>query len=82
MSSHPLTTREVWKLINSLKTIITYKAALIESTKAEVKEVKHDQNVLFGQNKELYHELALRSQVKTYPPKPPARSWLPRKEHS
>jgi hypothetical protein len=35
----------VWKLINELKDIIHHQNALIESTKAELQEVKHDQKV-------------------------------------
>jgi hypothetical protein len=44
-STGRITTREVWKLIDSLKLIIHNQTALIESTKAEIEEVKHDQNV-------------------------------------
>ncbi|OOQ87565.1 hypothetical protein PEBR_15599 [Penicillium brasilianum] len=41
-----VTTKEVRQLINSLKEIITHQTTVIESTKAEILEVKHDQNVL------------------------------------
>lgn len=51
-----ITTREVWKLIDSLKDIINHQITLIESTKSELEEVKHDQNVLCEQNKKLYEE--------------------------
>ena len=70
MLSHPsestgrVTTREVWKLIDSLKVIIHHQTALIESTKAEIEEVKHDQNVLRDQNEKLHEEVrALRAQI-------------------
>jgi hypothetical protein len=66
----------VWKLIDSLKLIIHHQTALIESTKAEVEEVRHDQNVLRDQNDKLHEEVrALRAQIETLPPTPPARSW-------
>lgn len=71
-----VTTREVWKLIDSLKTIITHQTALIESTKAEIEEVKHDQNDLCDQNEKLHSEVrALRAQIEAHPPASPARSW-------
>jgi hypothetical protein len=41
---------EVRQLINSLKEIITHQTTVIESTKAEISEVKHDRNVLRDQN--------------------------------
>ncbi|KAJ5646736.1 hypothetical protein N7490_003108 [Penicillium lividum] len=75
-NSGRVTTREVWKLIDSLKTIITHQTALIESTKAEIEEVKHDQNALRDQNDKLHEEVkALRTQIEAHPPAPPTRSW-------
>lgn len=70
-----ITTREVWKLIDDLKDIIHRQTALIESTKAERQEVKHDQNVLHEQNQKLHEEVkALRAQLDSSPPAPSARS--------
>ena len=67
-STGRVTTREVWKLIDSLKYIIHHQTALIESTKAELEEVKHDQNVLQEQNEKLHEEVkALRAQIETAP---------------
>ncbi|OGE46982.1 hypothetical protein PENARI_c080G09532, partial [Penicillium arizonense] len=51
-----ITTREVWKLIDNLKDIIHRQTTLIESTKADLEEVKHDQNVLREQNDRLHEE--------------------------
>ena len=71
-----ITTTEVWKLIDSLKDIIHHQTTLIESTKSELEEVKHDQNVLREQNEKLYEEVrALRAQIETGPPASPTRSW-------
>ncbi|KAK9847033.1 hypothetical protein MYU51_021135 [Penicillium brevicompactum] len=71
-----VTTREVWKLINSLKLIIHHQTALIESTKAEIEEVKHNQNVLHDQNEKLHKEMrAMRAQIETLPPAPSSRTW-------
>ena len=68
-----ITTREVWKLIDSLKDIIHRQTTLIESTKADLEEVKHDQNVLREQNDKLHEEVkALRAQIEANPqPNPP-----------
>jgi hypothetical protein len=75
-STGRVTTREVWKLIDSLKLIIHHQTALIESTKAEIEEVKHDQNVLRDQNEKLHEEVrAIRAQIEAIPPAPPSRSW-------
>ncbi|KAJ5139212.1 uncharacterized protein N7515_004060 [Penicillium bovifimosum] len=54
-----ITTREVWKLIDNLKDIIHRQTTLIESTKADLEEVKHDQNVLREQNDRLHEEAAI-----------------------
>ena len=75
-STGRVTTREVWKLIDSLKLIIHHQTALIESTKAEIEEVRHDQNVLRDQNDKLHEEVrAMRAQIETLPLAPPPRSW-------
>ena len=68
-----ITTREVWKLIDNLKDIIHHQTTLIESTKADLEEVKHDQNILQEQNDRLHEEVrALKAQIKTSPqPNPP-----------
>jgi hypothetical protein len=66
----------VWKLIDSLKLIIHNQTALIESTKAEIEEVKHDQNVLREQNDRLHEEVkALRAQIEVNPQPNPPRTW-------
>ncbi|CRL28128.1 Zinc finger, CCHC-type [Penicillium camemberti] len=54
-----ITTREVWKLIDNLKDIIHHQTTLIESTKADLEEVKHDQNILQEQNDRLHEEAAI-----------------------
>ncbi len=75
-STSRITTREVWKLIHELKDIINHQTTLIESTKSELEEVKHDQNVLREQNEKLHEEvIALRTQIETAPPASPTRSW-------
>ncbi|KAJ5858067.1 hypothetical protein N7455_008961 [Penicillium solitum] len=75
-SSGRVTTREVWKLIDSLKLIIHHQTALIESTKAEIEGVKHDQNVLRDQNEKLHEEIrAMRAQIEALPPAPSSRTW-------
>ncbi|CDM32767.1 Probable transposable element [Penicillium roqueforti FM164] len=71
-----ITTREVWKLIDNLKDIIHRQTTLIESTKADLEEVKHDQNVLREQNDRLHEEVrALRAQIETSPQPNPPRTW-------
>jgi hypothetical protein len=66
----------VWKLIDSLKLIIHNQTALIESTKTEIEEVKHDQNVLREQNDRLHEEVkALRAQIEANPQPNPPRTW-------
>jgi hypothetical protein len=75
-SSGRITTREVWKLIDSLKLIIQHQTVLIEATKTETVEVKHDQNILRDQNDKLHEEVrALRAQLEANPPVPQSRSW-------
>ncbi|KAJ5346168.1 hypothetical protein N7452_004172 [Penicillium brevicompactum] len=75
-STGRVTTREVWKLIDSLKLTIHHQTALIESTKAEIEEVRHDQNVLRDQNEKLHEEIrAMRAQIEALPPAPSSRTW-------
>jgi DNA gyrase/topoisomerase IV subunit A len=71
-----VTTKEVRQLIDNLKLIIHRQTALIESTKAEIEEVKHDQNVLRDQNEKLHEEVrALRTQIEATAQASPPRSW-------
>ncbi|KAJ9482385.1 hypothetical protein PENNAL_c0153G11586 [Penicillium nalgiovense] len=68
-----IATREVWKLIDNLKDIIHRQTTLIKSTKADLEEVKHKQNVLREHNDRLHEEVrALGAQIETSPqPNPP-----------
>jgi septal ring factor EnvC (AmiA/AmiB activator) len=71
-----VTTKEIRQLISSLKEVIAYQTTVIESTKAELLEVKHDQNVLRDQNEKLYDEIrTLRERIETLTPVTEARSW-------
>jgi hypothetical protein len=71
-----VTTKEIRQLINSLKEIITHQTTVIESTRAEILEVKHDQTVLRDQNEKLHEEIrALRERTETLTPATPTRSW-------
>ena len=71
-----VTTREIWRLIDGLKETIAYQTELIQSTKNELLEVKHDQNVLHTQNEKLHEEVrALRAQIEALPSTPVAKSW-------
>ncbi|OJJ29547.1 hypothetical protein ASPWEDRAFT_144302, partial [Aspergillus wentii DTO 134E9] len=71
-----ITTKEVWKLIGSLKDIIRHQTAAIEATQNELQEIKHSQHVLQEQNDKLHEELkAVRARVEATPPTTPARSW-------
>lgn len=63
-----ITTKEVWKLIGSLKDVIRHQTAAIESTQSELQEIKHNQHVLQEQNEKLHEEVkALRAQVESTP---------------
>ena len=71
-----VTTREIWRMIDGLKETIAYQTELIQSTKNELLEVKHDQNVLHTQNEKLHEEVrALRAQIDALPSTPVAKSW-------
>lgn len=75
-SSGRVTTRDIWRMIDGLKETIAYQTELIQSTKDELLEVKHDQNVLQTQNEKLHEEVrALRAQIDALPPSPVAKSW-------
>ncbi|CEJ62844.1 hypothetical protein PMG11_11329 [Penicillium brasilianum] len=71
-----VTTKEVRQLINSLKEIINNQTTLIESTKTELLEVKHDQNFIREQNEKLHEEIrALRAQIEARPQALPPSTW-------
>ncbi|OQD68799.1 hypothetical protein PENANT_c182G01338 [Penicillium antarcticum] len=71
-----ITTKEVWKLIGTLKDVIRHQTAAIATTQNELQEIKHNQNVLQEQNEKLYEEVkALRTQVKNAPPVTATRTW-------
>ena len=71
-----VTTKEIRQLINNLKEIITHQTAVIESTKADLVEVKHDQNTLKTINEQLQEEVrTLREEIKVLTSTSPTRSW-------
>ena len=71
-----ITTREVWKLISSLKDVIRRQTAVIETTQNELREIKHSQNILQEQNEKLHEEVkALRAQVESAPVAAATRTW-------
>ncbi|KAJ9480546.1 hypothetical protein VN97_g13009, partial [Penicillium thymicola] len=71
-----VTTREIWRLIDGLKETIAYQTELIQSTKNELLEVKHEQSVIHTQNENLHEEVrALRAQIDALPSTPVAKSW-------
>jgi hypothetical protein len=75
-SNGRVTTKEIRHLINSLKEVIAHQTTVIESTKAELLEVKHDQNVLREQNEKLFDEIkTLRERIETPTLAVPTRSW-------
>ncbi|OQE35310.1 hypothetical protein PENNAL_c0827G10217, partial [Penicillium nalgiovense] len=75
-NSGRVTTKEVWKLIGTLKDIIRHQTAVIESTQNELREIKHNQHVLQEQNEKLHEEVkALRAQVESAPAVTATRTW-------
>ncbi|KAJ5138858.1 uncharacterized protein N7515_003706 [Penicillium bovifimosum] len=75
-NSGRVTTKEVWKLIGTLKDIIRHQTAVIESTHNELQEIKHNQHVLQEQNEKLHEEVkALRAQVESAPAVTATRTW-------
>jgi hypothetical protein len=71
-----ITTKEVWKLIGTLKDVIHHQTATIAATQQELQEVKHNQHVLQEQNEKLYDEVkALRTQIETNPPATATKTW-------
>ncbi|KAJ5340269.1 hypothetical protein N7541_009393 [Penicillium brevicompactum] len=64
-----ITTKEVWKLIGTLKDVIHHQTAIIAATQQEPQEVKHNQHFLQEQKEKLHDEVkALRTQIETNPP--------------
>ena len=71
-----ITTKEVWKLIDTLKDVIRRQTATIAATQNELQEIKHNQNVLQEQNEKLHDEVkALRAQIEATPPAVVTKSW-------
>lgn len=71
-----VTNQGVRQLINSLKETINQQTAVIKSTKADLLDVKNDQQVLKIKNEELQEEgRALRLQTDSLPKATPPRSW-------
>lgn len=61
----------MWKLIDELEDLIRGQTTLIGSTKAELHEVKQEQNVLQEQNQKLHEKVkAPRAQLDSPPPAP------------
>lgn len=74
-SNGRVTTKGIRQLINSLREVIAHQTTVIESTKAELPEIKHDQNILADQNEKLYDEIrALRERVETLTHAAPGRT--------
>ena len=70
------TTREIWQIIVHLQHTIEEHTTLIHTTRAELREVKDNQNELQTQNEKLQGEIiALRSQVDGLNIPSPTRSW-------
>jgi hypothetical protein len=65
----------VWNLIDELKDIIRHQSTLIESTKAELQEVKHDQNVLHEQTRSFTRKSKPYEHNSKVRGAPSARSW-------
>lgn len=70
-----VTTKEVWRLIDSFKEIITHQTNVIESARAEILEIKTEQQTLKSQNAELQGGLhALREKLEP-PTTASTRTW-------
>jgi polyhydroxyalkanoate synthesis regulator phasin len=75
-SSGRVTTKEIRKIIEHLQHTINEQTALIQATRTELREVKHNQNELQTQNEKLQEEIrALRSQVDGLNRPTPTRPW-------
>lgn len=71
-----ITTKEVWKLIGTLKDVIHHQTTTIAATQQELQEIKHNQHVLQEQNEKLHDEVkALRTQIETNPPATATKTW-------
>ncbi|KAJ5135375.1 uncharacterized protein N7515_004653 [Penicillium bovifimosum] len=71
-----ITTKEVWKLISTLKDVIRHQTTTIAATQNEPQEIKHNQNVLQEQNERLHEEVkALREQLESAPAVTASRTW-------
>jgi chromosome segregation ATPase len=71
-----VTTKEIRKIIEHLQHSIDEQTALIQATRTELREVKHNQNELQTQNEKLQEEVrALRTQIDGLNGPTPARSW-------
>ena len=71
-----ITTKEVWKLISTLKDVIRHQTTTIAATQNELQEIKHNQNVLQEQNERLHEEVkALRVQLESTPAVNATRTW-------
>ncbi|OQD66275.1 hypothetical protein PENDEC_c056G07009, partial [Penicillium decumbens] len=71
-----ITTKEVWKLIGTLKDVIHHQTATIAATQQELQEIKNNQHVLREQNEKLHDEVkALRTQIETNPPATATKTW-------
>lgn len=71
-----VTTKEIRKIIEQLQHTIDEQTALIQATRTELREVKHNQNELQTQNEKLQEEIqALRPQVDSLSGPTASRSW-------
>jgi hypothetical protein len=71
-----ITTKEVWKLIGTLKDVIRHQTAAITATQNELNEIKHNQNVLQEQNEKLHEEVrALKAQIENTPAVTTPKTW-------
>ncbi|KAF7183247.1 hypothetical protein CNMCM7691_003160 [Aspergillus felis] len=71
-----IATKEVWKLIGTLKDVIRHQTAAITATQNELHEIEHNQNVLQEQNEKLHEEVrALRAQIENTPAVTTSKTW-------
>jgi hypothetical protein len=69
-------TRKVRQQIDNLKDLIIHQTTVVESTKAELLEVKHDQKVHKTQNDERREKVqGLRAEVETLSRTSPSIAW-------
>lgn len=75
-SSGRVTTKEIRQIIEHLRHTIDEQTTLIQATRTELKQVKHNQNELQAQNKKLLEEVqALRTQIEGLNAPTATRSW-------